>query len=176
VKALGIGIGIAAILLAGCLSTPNNTTRFTTAVQISEYNSIASRYMYQPTFGTIEHFKGYDVYDLSAERYGTGYLSIRITPENIEYFEQALEKYQKWEEIAVNNEDLIDKGLVEFDSWKLNFYSGNKNTHYFQVQYCSGTCFTMASLDHDNAEKLSIELNKFKKGQLNKTNTEDKYN
>jgi hypothetical protein len=178
-------IGAIVASLAGCSSfTPNKETRFTTSVTISEYNNLASEYMHKPTFGTIQHFDDYDAYYLRADRYGQGYLGIYITPENIEHYETALNKYLKWNDIALESKDLIDKTIVSFNqtmtTWKLNFFSGNEHSHYFNVLACSDglieTCTTMATLDSSNVRNLITELDKFKANSLSKQHAEDKYN
>lgn len=171
--------------LMGCSSlTPKKETRFTTSVNISEYNSIANQYMHKPTFGTIQHFNEYDAYYIKASRYGQGYLGIYITPDNLTSYQTALTKYLKWNEIALNNNDLVDKTIVSFEqsltTWKLVFFSGSEKSHYFTVQACTDglieTCTTMATLDSLNVKRLLSELDRFKQGTLLKIDTGSKYN
>lgn len=186
-------------LMLGCssINMPEQPEkiRFTTKVKISEYNDISSEYMYRPTFGSIligkDHLgKDYTAYNVSADKYGSGILYVTVTYESVENYNKSIEKYFKWNEIALKDKDLITKEIMRWNYnetspvyTKVTFHSANEKNNYFIIDSCypgsyGEECLNLANLDFNNVKILSEELDMFKSGSLlkNKVIDDSKYN
>lgn len=192
-KLFKVALLINTVLLIGCVTTEipqaEKETRFSTTVQISEYNDIYSKYMYKPTFGSIKRYKNEDSYNLSAIKYDNNPLGISVGASNIGFFEIAIEKFERWNKQAIENGDLFEKTLIQYkpfehseSEYHLIFHSGSLRKNFMDVEYCytlafdKVNCVTYATLDAENVNNLKIELQMFKDGKLKIKDIDNNYN
>ncbi len=169
-----------ALILTGCQTTTIETSsnRATTEVMLTEYNSLAGKYLDKSTFLSISG----NTLTYKADRYGQGYLWLVIHKNDIDTVFGAIDKYLRWESLAVKNGEMLTKDLTQkYNSesavidYKFVFHSGNAATHYMQF---SSDEITFSSLSKDNVLRLKNELIKWRDGTLKFTTAEDisKYN
>lgn len=171
-------------IISGCVSTPEEESRFRTTVQISEFNSLSSKYVYKPTFGTIYKRDGELEYFIQANRFGSGILWIHVKKSEVQKYLGYINTYLKWNKIAKRDGDLLDKdidklGLESGQDLVVSFHSGNKEQHYLTFEGCSPIvdyCIYLAGLDESNVKKLQQELERFNSGELSINNIGNKYN
>lgn len=165
--------------LTGC-ATYSDDYRLQTGVKFSEYNNIANRFMEQPTYleaytktdsGVATRFMMYRI-----DMYGTRSEYLTISENKIDQMVEGVDKYLKWEKVAVEKGDLLQdvevasinrEGYNDFEM-KLFMWSANQSKHVMVVRLCSGAggCFKDgAILDKPNAEKFRQDLLDFKTGK-----------
>lgn len=178
---------LVSLLVTGCVLDPQNkkSLRFNTSVELVEFFSESRGYVEKPTFGEIiENKKGYFYY-LKAPKYGTGVSWVIVEKSEVDIWESAIEKYLKWNELATQNKDMIEKEITRYNSpysmnIRLEFYSGNETTHYLSIKSCQSgliqICTPMAMLNKKNAILLKKELKLFKNGNLKYEDISSKYN
>ncbi|MGR5150083.1 hypothetical protein ACQKP8_26495 [Photobacterium alginatilyticum] len=183
--------GLILAMISGCASVQEQT-RISTTLKASEYNSIASKYMERPTFTSIEKFStGEEVLAVSMDTYGVDSYgnttsTIRYSNEQIDEYMALIDKYIKWEAIAVSRKDAITREIGNAKAWsngvsaylKFNFHSGNEYNHYLSVSFCATVCLDEQAQYYTKKDAVELKdlLNNMKLGKLEPSNIDDVYN
>lgn len=155
---------VSILAVTGCTTRADinlREARFDTGVKISEYNSVASRYLEKATFAKAiraDTIKG-DTVKYAAKSYesfyseGSGYINVKLEivvhESDVVHVEKAINKYLEWEQKASEKGDTVDKVILKHDSgfnsakgYEYGFYSGNSSTHYLTIANCGvfGSC------------------------------------
>ncbi|ROR25449.1 hypothetical protein EDB67_10499 [Vibrio crassostreae] len=180
--------------VSGCVSL-NKEYRLVSNVQSLEFNSLLSEYKTRPTFvSLLEMSDGEEVLNIKMDSYlasGDGIkpsisIARKYADENIE----AIEKYLKWNVLALDRKDQFTKEVSTTKSWdnsgvtienRYTFHSGNEFNHYLEIVTCSlGICNPSQKspimLDSHGAIVLIKELNNFRAGSFSKNNIDSVYN
>jgi hypothetical protein len=186
------------ILFSGCKSNDIakniKEQRIPTKVSLMTYNSLASAYMERPTFATLYTYKDESYIRVEAKTYGTEHVKylgtidkkmlVRISSTQTRDFINAIDKYLKWNDLAIKNKDIVEKTISQtetiqfmklFDSYtKFGFYSGSATSHYLTITNC-----TIASLipdmcidsyiDKKNALNLKELILAYQNGDISST-------
>jgi len=167
-----------ALVLVGC-TTIEQSTRITTNLQAKEYNSISARYMNRPTFSAIEKMSDSStVLAISRDNYGSTASPLRFSKDNVSGYILLIDKYFKWEKLAMSRGDAITKEIGKENSWgntisgsfKFTFHSGNSAIHYLSISFCAaGTCLDDQALyfDSKNTQILKELLLQLSSGAVN---------
>ncbi|MCS0161615.1 hypothetical protein [Vibrio alginolyticus] len=186
-----LSVGLIA-MLAGC-ATIEKETRIPSTLKASEFNSVASLYMPKPTFVSYESFSsGENVLAVKMTTYGIDQYSnsestIRYSQAYAEKYIDLIDKYLEWNKIALQRKDIVNKEIGREAAWtggtdaelKFSFYSGNENSHFLAVSFCTMLiCLDDKShyYDAENAVKLKSLLEKLSVGSISQANVEDVYN
>jgi len=182
----------ALIALTSC-TTVKNSTNISTALNAKAYNTIASQYLDRPTFVSIEDMStGENVLSVKMERYGVDKygnktITIRFSKASVDDYLSMIEKYEKWEEMAVSRSDIFTKDIGVAHSWsngmdvtlKLTFHSGNALQHFLSVMPCAaGTCLPDDTVYFDKKNVLYLKnlLSNFKSGNIKQKDIDAVYN
>lgn len=176
-------------ILTGC-ATVQDTTRISSDLEASEFNSIASQYMYRPTFVSIETLSsGEKILTINMKTYKVSQygdsLVLRFSNQLVDSYISFVDKFLSWETLATERKDILEKEIGEEDSLssgmggylKFTFYSGNESSHYLAVALCSGLiCLDNAHYyDRDNAIKLKQILEELKADNFKPNNLDNVY-
>jgi hypothetical protein len=186
-----------AILFSGCKSNDiaQNTKeqRIPTKVSLMTYNSLASTYMERPTFATLYTYKDESYIRVEAKTYGTKYtkslgaydekMIVRISLTQTSDFISAIDKYLKWNDLAIKNKDIIEKPISQTETiqfiWmdaytKFGFYSGSATSHYLTMTNCTIVGLTPdmckdSYVDKKNALNLKELILAYQNGDISST-------
>ncbi|MFH4436207.1 hypothetical protein [Vibrio diabolicus] len=180
--------------ISGCASV-SKQHRLSSNVQSLEFNSLLSEYKARPTFvSLLEMSDGEEVLNIKMDSYlasSDGVKpSISIARKYVDENIEAIEKYLKWNTIALDRKDQFTKEIAITKSWdnsgvtienRYTFHSGNEFNHYLEIVTCSlGTCNPSQKspimLDSQGAMVLIKELNDFRAGSFSKTSIDSVYN
>ncbi|EGQ8062058.1 hypothetical protein MWT71_004806 [Vibrio parahaemolyticus] len=181
-------------VISGCVSV-SKEHRLSPSFQSLEFNSLLSEYKARPTFvSLLEMSDGEEVLSIKMDSYLASSdgikpsisISRKYVDENIE----AIEKYLKWNKLALDRKDQFTKEIAITKSWdnagvtvenRYTFHSGNEFNHYLEIVTCSlGICNPSQKspimLNSNGATELVKELNDFRTGSVSKTNVDSVYN
>ncbi|ELY3410654.1 hypothetical protein SMW94_004603 [Vibrio parahaemolyticus] len=181
-------------VIYGCVSV-SKEHRLSPSFQSLEFNSLLSEYKARPTFvSLLEMSDGEEVLSIKMDSYLASSdgikpsisISRKYVDENIE----AIEKYLKWNKLALDRKDQFTKEIAITKSWdnagvtvenRYTFHSGNEFNHYLEIVTCSlGICNPSQKspimLNSNGATELVKELNDFRTGSVSKTNVDSVYN
>lgn len=172
-------------LLTAC-ATSGNTTRTTIPIDFAamQYNSIANRYVSQPTVAEYAlKNNGASWLSLTMDAYGRDQFGnqktvlVTFVRENADSYISLIDKYLEWEKTASADKDIFSKQIGKakgqiFDMVFV-FHSGSENSHYLTIGLWGS--------DHqfynkEAAIQLRELLVKYKNDQLKSLNTNEKYN
>ncbi|MFM2657481.1 hypothetical protein [Vibrio owensii] len=188
-----ISMAVVAVI-SGCVSV-SKEHRLSSNFQSLEFNSLLSEYKARPTFvSLLEMSDGEEVLNIKMDSYLVSSdgikpsisISRKYVDENIE----AIEKYLKWNTLALDRKDQFTKEIAITKSWdnagvtvenRYTFHSGNELNHYLEIVTCSlGICNPSQKspimLNSNGATELVKELNDFRTGNFTKTNVDSVYN
>ncbi|EJV9424528.1 hypothetical protein N7893_004265 [Vibrio vulnificus] len=188
-----ISMAVVAVI-SGCVSV-SKEHRLSHSFQSLEFNSLLSEYKARPTFvSLLEMSDGEEVLNIKMDSYLASSdgikpsisISRKYVDENIE----AIEKYLKWNKLALDRKDQFTKEIAITKSWdnagvtvenRYTFHSGNEFNHYLEIVTCSlGICNPSQKspimLNSNGATELVKELNDFRTGSVSKTNVDSVYN
>ncbi len=171
-----LGLLVLTFVISGCSSVPSVTQRMEIDFQGAVYNDITNQYMPQMTWAKISsHDEGgrIELVEVRVDRYGSGSNFLYIDLDNIDSHIVAVDKYLKWEKLASERRELVDKEIDKIPSKYLSynieysFFSGNTDNHYLSVD--NGTSFVTRGayaiyFDRENAIKYKAMLINFKNG------------
>lgn len=179
--------------ISGCVSV-SKEYRLSTNVQSLEFNSLLSEYKVRPTFvSLLEMSDGDEVLNIKMDSYLSSSdgikPSISIARKYVDENIAAIDKYLKWEKIALNRKDQFTKEIAVTKSWdnsgatienKYIFHSGNEFNHYLEIVTCSlGICNpsnkSPIMLDSHGAIALEKVLSDFGAGSVSKTDVDSVY-
>lgn len=172
-------------LLTAC-ATSGNTTRTIIPIDFAamQYNSIANRYINQPTIAEYAlKNSGSSWLSITMDAYGRDQFGnqntvlVTFVRENTDSYISFIDKYLEWERTASADKDVFSKRIGKakgqiFDM-VFTFHSGNENTHYLTIGLWGS--------DHqfysrDAAIQLRELLAQYKNDQLKSLNANEKYN
>jgi hypothetical protein len=186
-----------AILFSGCKSNDIaqnlKEQRIPTKANLMTYNSLASTYMERPTFATLYTYKDESYIRVEAKTYGTEHVKylgtidkkmlLHISSTQTTDFISAIDKYLKWNDLAIKNKDIIEKPISQTETiqftWidvytKFGFYSGSATSHYLTMNNCMivslnpDMCNT-SFVDKKNALKLKELILAYQNGDISST-------
>ncbi len=177
-------------ILTGC-TTVQDTTRLSTDLNASEYNSISSQYTRKPTFVSLETFSSgekvlaVNMKTYAINEYGMDSSTLRYSNQFVDSYIDFANKFLSWEAIATERQDAFTKEIGEAKSWssgmdgylKFTFYSGNASNHYLAVTFCTSIiCLDHAHYyDKENVEKLKRLFEQLKSDQFTSTHIDSVY-
>lgn len=170
---------LSAIVLVGC----GTSVRIPTSVNMSEYNSVASKYMARPTFAEVQTY-GDDVrLVLYADAYGNNVYTLYLAKAYADSYIQLIDKYLRWEEKASSKGHMFEKEIGVADLWagvqkRFSFYSANQHSHYLVINSISlgGQLDDNIYFAKKDAEELRKLLINFKNGTLDTSDVSNEYN
>ncbi|MBE3705488.1 hypothetical protein HJ207_23790 [Vibrio parahaemolyticus] len=188
-----ISMAVVAVI-SGCVSV-SKEHHLSPSFQSLEFNSLLSEYKARPTFvSLLEMSDGEEVLNIKMDSYLASSdgikpsisISRKYVDENIE----AIEKYLKWNKLALDRKDQFTKEIAITKSWdnagvtvenRYTFHSGNEFNHYLEIVTCSlGICNPSQKspimLNSNGATELVKELYDFRTGSVSKTNVDSVYN
>ena len=162
------------LIITGCVSTQTNR-RIATELKTSDFNSLASNFMFRPTSVEYIQYNNDDEYLIvKSSLFGTDSSALFFGKRFSDDYINAIEKYMEWHGTAIARRDMITREISTIDSgmsdlqYKFSLHSGNESNHYLMVETC--TLFCMSELtqyyDFDNASTLSELIKKFRDGVL----------
>jgi hypothetical protein len=164
------------LVLTGCATTKPQI--YPSTVRGADYNSIAERYTVMPTTAEVDTGLGgvqYLIYRVDLYSFSGGSQNIfmlNISKENGMSIIALIDKYLKWEEIALRDGDQLDKEIgtakevLGGNEYKFSFHSGNKKDHFLSVSMCmTFTCTSTGYFDKANAALLKNEISQFLTGK-----------
>jgi hypothetical protein len=177
---------LAATLLAAGCTTLAATTRLSSALRASEFNTVASAYMERPTFVSLESFSDKNTaLKVEMDEYGTGYDPLlKIATPHATYFDKRyvadylalIDKYFEWEALAAQRGDLIERDVGGAKTWgvggdidlRFSIFSSSSANHLLVIERCAfGTCVDKAlNLTRPNAAILRTLLTDFADGGI----------
>ena len=181
----------AAIAVLVCATAEAEQQRISIGFSGSGYNQVANQYLEAATFAKIQTARnGNDLLVIEVDDpvwsdFSKAYLprTIRLQKANVPEYIAAIDKYEKWADIATRDGDMITKEItrVKTRSGKLRFrmHSGNATQHYLVVDFCAvGACLDDSAVYFtlENARGFRETLDKFGAGELQfDAGTDDKY-
>ncbi|EHK5112028.1 hypothetical protein M2G95_19770 [Vibrio vulnificus] len=188
-----ISMAVVAVI-SGCVSV-SKEHRLSPSFQSLEFNSLLSEYKARPTFvSLLEMSDGEEVLNIKMDSYLASSdgikpsisISRKYVDENIE----AIEKYLKWNKLALDRKDQFTKEIAITKSWdnagvtvenRYTFHSGNEFNHYLEIVTCSLSICNPSQkspimLNSNGATELVKELYDFRTGSVSKTNVDSVYN
>lgn len=183
----GVGLGACTTLVS--------ETRISRPLSASQYNSVASRYMEQPTFVSVQTMSDKaEVLKVQMDQYGAGYdANLDIITEYVAFFDKRyvaaylplIDKFLEWEALANTRGDLLEREIGKASTWgnglpvelRFSFYSGNASNHFLTIERCAaGTCADKAlTLTRANAIILKELLEDFGEGKVGHSITDGVY-
>jgi hypothetical protein len=186
-----------AILFSGCKSNDIaqnlKEQRIPFKASLMTYNSLANTYMERPTFATLYTYKDESYIRVEAKMYGTEHINylgtidkkmlLHISSTQTSDFINAIDKYLKWNDLAIKNKDIIEKPIsqtktipfIVLDAYtKFSFYSGSASKHYLIMTNCTIVGLTPdmckdSFVDKKNALKLKEFILAYQNGDISST-------
>ncbi len=174
---------IAVFCLSGCTGV-THSTRLTTDIEASEYNSIIAKYKHRPTFVEYEtHSNSDEAIRIKMDMYGSGIATTIHTRSTAQEMIFIIDKYINWEEMATKEGDQISKNIGTVDSFngskmEFNFHSGNSRSHCLKVSFCPlGDCSNSSDqfFDKENSIKLKELVISLRDRKFELLDVEEKY-
>ena len=164
-------ITIVLLVLSRCASQPSQV--YPSSVRFFDYNSISESYTDMPTSARIDtgfHGEKYLMYASDRYTFSNGSQNsfvLDISKETGNQVISLIDKYLKWEGMAVKDGDEFDKEIgkakeaILGNTYEFSFHSGNKKHHYLSISMCSVMCTSAGYLDKKNAIALKNEISAF---------------
>lgn len=169
-------------ILSGCVSKPVIETRVTTDLKSYEFNDLSSTYMPRPTFVAVEQYRSTRFLHVKVDSYGQSTPSnntdkhIAFNVVKLDEYISMIDKYLKWESLAVERADKLDKHIGTVDAvseLSFDFYSANSTNHYLVITTVTGGYHQWDTyFPKEEAEKLKQLLTDFKDGKLQPVDTD----
>ena len=139
------------------------------------FNDVYNSYYERPTFGEVyfaEHGKEANLIYIRVKQYKPDtWAVIYVEREQVQEHIESVETYLKWQQIALNREDLLNKEVAKIESIVLGnktvytLFSANKSTHLLSVNMGGDSVFDVGLLnfylDRVQAKKYLTLLKKF---------------
>ena len=178
-----------ALASAGCATT-SQSTRLSTNLQASEFNSVSTDYLARPTYVSLQTMSDApSVLAIEMEQYGRAYspggvrYQFRMVPEGIDDYLASIDRYEAWRQLASERGDSITREIGRAPAWhgelKFEFHSGNAETHYLFIAFCAaGTCLDDQALVFDsvNVGRLRDLLTRWQSGEISALDVDSVYN
>ncbi|MBM3853501.1 MAG: hypothetical protein FJ399_10135 [Verrucomicrobia bacterium] len=194
-----ISVFLSVLTLVACTSV-QTTTRVSTSLRAQEYNSVASRYLEQPTFvematlndGTqllIVDMKLYAVPSFYSGLRASGAAAEALRHSRIGFgknqvtgYVAAIDKFLEWATLASERKDAFTKEISSVPTGrgalKFTFHSGNDRSHFLAVAWSAmGTTIDEKAqyFDISNAKELKRLLLAFASDSIQRTNIDSIY-
>lgn len=162
---------------AGPAEASSKEKRIPITFQALEFNSVASQYLKRPTWVELDSDYLF-IYIDNIGKKGKFFTSQEASISHV----KLIDKFLKWEAIAVESGDLLDKDIGTSESagsikYKYMFHSGNTKQHYLILEKCLWGCNgSRFYFDRDGAQGLRALLESYSMGTLKKEDTSSKYN
>jgi hypothetical protein len=166
-----------------------NETNIRSDLRVFEFNEFAENYLSKPANVVITGKKKnkktliiqFEPYNIASLDYAP---CIQFTSKYVDDSIEMIEKFLKWEEMAVENKDAFGKEIGKAKRAmglknKFFFWSANTKEHYLKIDTCSmGNCSVDNSFyfDKKNTIILLNLLRKLKDDKLPPPDAGDKYN
>ena len=161
-----------------------NERRINTTLEVSNYNSIASKYLKTPTNVISLKMGGVESLGIEPKRGASIFFSI----EHVDEYLAMIAKYIEWQKQATENGDAFSKEIGDVKSpmkgirVRFGFYSGNATNHYLTILNCV-TLFGSCSDDGESPQFYDLEsahvliglLSKMKTGEIKPEDVSEKY-
>ena len=137
---------------------------FPSPFSVLEYNTVSNKYGERATFikmdlrdkGDIGWIQADLIHKTDNAALLGGLDVIRIKEKHVQKYIDAVDKYLKWQKIALADGDVFSKEIAQANKVKFLFHSGNQTNHYLVMEFCAiGVCVEPAYyFDRANAELL----------------------
>jgi hypothetical protein len=182
---------VLALALGGCASTPS--TRITTLLAGSDFNSISSQYTTRPTEVLLLEGSTSKTLLIEMEAYNTYNPTLGLhQPYRVPFEDKyvgdylpLIDKYFEWEAQAISRGDALEKEIGRAKTSSgfgsggaeliFTFYSGSSSRHHLVVEQCLATCLEPINFDRANVIELRRLLVALQKNELQMLDVDNIY-